>query len=233
MSLSTTLRAVLRRWYITIPGILLSLTIASVVFSHIPPKYTSSGIAVLERQHNPATANLTNPVLGGDGSMNTATLTLVQALDTPTVKAELGLMEGVDNFTVNNVGKAAIADGNDHPFLYITTQSSNPQKSAEIVADVISLAREKLTNRQATLQVKPQNQIKLESVVDATPPKAVMGTSFAVTGAVLILGIIITCIVACACDTIIIARQRQQTRRSASRVKENVDPRVSIPLRLS
>src|SRR5690349_9491698 len=106
MSLSTILRAVLRRWHIAIPGVLLSLIIGSTVFSSMPLKYTSSGIAVLVRQNNPTVTNLVNPVLGGDGSLNTATLTLVQALDTPAIKAGLGLKEGVDDFTVSNVGKA-------------------------------------------------------------------------------------------------------------------------------
>jgi capsular polysaccharide biosynthesis protein len=235
MSLSTTLRVVLRRWYITVPGVLLSLTMASMAFSLVPPKYTSSGIAVLVEQKNPATAtNFINPVLRGDGSLNTATLTLVQALDTPAVKAELGLRKGVDNFTIKNVGSAAIADGADHPFLYITTQSSNPQESVDIVADVMSMAREKLINLQTALHVAPQNQIKLESVVDATAPKAVMGTSFAAMGAALMLGIITTCIVACAWDGIIVARQKRQIHQSTSRAKENTDPQVkAIPLRLN
>jgi hypothetical protein len=96
MSLSTILRAALRRWYITAPGILLSLIIASTVFNYVPPKYTSSGIAVLVRQNNPTVPNTINPIVGSDGTFTTTTLTLMQTIDTPTVKAELGLKEGAD-----------------------------------------------------------------------------------------------------------------------------------------
>src|SRR5947209_16979348 len=154
MSLSTILRAAFRRWYIVAPGVLLSLIIASTVFSSTPAKYTSSGIAILVRQTNPMPANSINPALGNDGGFTTVTSTLVQALDTPAVKAGLGLREGVDNFTISNVGKAPSAD---HPFLYITTQSSSPQKSTQIVEDVIAAARQKLTELQDDFHVKPQN----------------------------------------------------------------------------
>jgi len=227
MILLTTLRAALHRWYITIPGVLLSLVIASTVFSSVPPKYTSSGIAVLIRPSNPTVTNSINPILGSDGTFTNTTLTLVQALDTPTVRAALGLDEdSVDNFTISNVIPGKAAASGDHPFLYITTQSSNPQKSTEIVADVITVTRQKLAELQNDSHVRPQNQIQLESVVDATPPKAVMYIGLAAAGAVLMLCIIATCIVACAWDTIIVARQRRQMRRFPSRVTEHGDPRV-------
>ncbi|HZS21245.1 MAG TPA: hypothetical protein VFA63_09665 [Pseudonocardiaceae bacterium] len=226
MSLSTILRAALRRWYIAAPGVLLSLVIASTVFNYVPPKYTSSGIAVLVRQNNPTVPNSINPIVGSDGTFTTATLTLMQAIDTPTVKAELGLRQGVDDFDISNVGKATAAGGGDHPFLYISTQSSNPQKSTEIVDDVIAAARQKLTDLQNDSNVRPQNQIKLESVVDATPPKAVMNIVYAATGGALLVCIAITCFVAYAWDTIVVAGQKRHIHRSASRAKQHADPRL-------
>jgi len=225
---------VLRRWYIVVPGIVLSLIIAGTVFNSIPPKYTSSGIAVLVRQNNPTTTSSVNPVLGVDGTMSAATSTLVQALDTPEVKAALGLRKGVDDFTINNVGKDTAVAGLDHPFLYIMTQSSNAQKSTEIVMDVVGIARQKLGTLQNDFHVRPQNQVKLESVVDATPPIAVMTTVYAMAGAVLMLGIVVTGILACVWDIIISTRQRRQVDRSTSRDEENVDPRVRArPRRIS
>lgn len=133
MNFSTIVRSALRRWYITTPGVLLSLLIATTIFSSMPPKYTSSGIAVLARQNNPTMTNFVNPILGTDGSLSTVTLTLVQALDTPEVKAQLGLRAGADDFKISNVGQATTAVTVDHPFIYITTQSTDAQKSAEIV----------------------------------------------------------------------------------------------------
>lgn len=227
MSLLTILRAALHRWYITIPGVLLSFIIASTVFSSMPPKYTSTGIAVLVRPDNPTPTSSINPVLGSDGTFTNTTMTLVQALDTPAVREALGLGEGgVDNFTITNVIPGKAAAGGDHPFIYVTAQSSNAQKSTEIVVDIITVARQKLTDLQNDSHVRPQNQIKLESVVNATPPKAVMYIVFAVAGAVLTLCIVATCIVACVWDIIAVARQRRHMHRSMSRAKEHADSRV-------
>ena len=234
MSLSAALQAVLRRWYITIPGVLLSLLIASTTFNLIPPRYTSSGTAVLVQQKSPTAANLENPVLGGSGSLDIATITLVQALGTPAIKEELGLTRRGDNLTINNVGAAAVAEGADHPFLYITAQTSSPQKSVEIVDDVMGMARQKLADIQAAVHVTPERQIKLETVVDATRPKAVVTTSYAVTGAALMLAIIVTCVVACTWDRIVLAQQKRRIRRSASPAKKNAAPHLgTIPLRLN
>ena len=226
MNFSTIVRAALHRWYITVPGVLLSLLIATTVLSSMPPKYTSSGIAVLVRQNNPTMTNFVNPILGTDGSLSTVTLTLVQALDTPEVKAQLGLREGADDFKISNVGQATTAVTIDHPFIYITTQSSDAQKSAEIVGGVIDVARQKLAELQTDFHVRPQNQIKLESIVDATPPKMIMYTVFAVAGAALMLGIVATFIVAYAWDKIIAVRQRQRTYESAPHAKKNTNCRA-------
>jgi capsular polysaccharide biosynthesis protein len=225
MDFSTVLRAVLRRWYITVPAALLSLIVAITVFNSMPPKYTSSGIAVLVRQNNPTPANFVNPVLGVDGSLTTTTLTLMQALDTPAVKAELGLREGADNFTVKNKAEVSEHSWGDNPFLYIETQSSDPQKSAEIVVAVMDSARQKLAELQNDYHVRSQNQIKLQSVVDATPPKVVRKISFAVGAAVLMLGLVVTCLVACAWDRIIIARQKRRVHRSKLHAIETAIPR--------
>ncbi|MDQ2792045.1 MAG: hypothetical protein M3Y73_20960 [Actinomycetota bacterium] len=126
------------------------------------------------------------------------------------------------------MGKSTAVAGADHPFLYITTQSSSPEKSTEIVADVMGVARQKLGELQNGFHVRPQNQIKVESVVDATPPKEVMNILFAVAGAVLVLGIVVTCIVAFAWDALIVTRERRHIHRSTSRAQENADPRAAI-----
>lgn len=221
MSLSTILRAVLRSWYVTVPGLLVSLAIAATAFSLIPTQYTSNGVAVLVQQKKPLPASSANPLLAGDGSLNTTNLTLVEALNTAAVKQQLGVADGgADSYSVTNVGSASVADGTDHPFLYITARSTDAQRSADIVASVLNQARRELSSRQTEVRVPQQNQIKLQSVVDATAPKAVLVTKFAVSGAALALGLIITCLVAC------IRYSRAVARNQA----EREEPQVTGPM---
>jgi hypothetical protein len=205
MTLSVILRAVRDKWYITLSGLLLSFVVAGVVFSLIPAQYSSTGVALLVQQKK--IANPSNPLLGADGGLNTTTLTLLSALNAPVVKEEIGLTDGIETFSVTNVDSAAVADGTDHPFLYVTSQSTNAQRSVDIVADVLSKARDELSSRQSAFRVAPQNQIKLESVVDATAPKTIVVKKFAVSGAVLSLAIIATCIAACVAHSAGLARQ--------------------------
>jgi capsular polysaccharide biosynthesis protein len=179
------------RWYITVPGLLLSLAIAGVAFSLFPPQYRSEGTAVLVQPKPPGLTSA-NPLLTFDASLNTTALIVVQALNAPEVAAELGLTAGRDTFTAKNAGSVAVSDGQQEPFISVTAQSGDPATSADIVVRVMDMAQRELVDRQNALNVSPRNAIKLQSVVDATPPKPVFSTSLAASAASLILGIIVT-----------------------------------------
>jgi capsular polysaccharide biosynthesis protein len=191
VTLSRTMRVLLVRWYITVPGLFLSLAIAGVAFSLVPPQYRSDGTAVLV-QPKPPGLNSANPLLTFDASLNTTALIVVQALNAPDVATELGLTAGKDTFTVKNEGSVAVGGGQQEPFISVTAQSPDPATSADIVVRVMGMARQELVDRQNALNVAARNAIRLQSVVDATPPKPVLGTSLAASAASLILGIIVT-----------------------------------------
>lgn len=213
MTLSNSIRAVVRRWYITVPGLLLSLVIAGIAFTLIPPQYTSSGIAVLVQPKEPGSKTY-NPLLNFNSSLNTTALIMQQALNTPEAAIELGLTPGEDSFTVKNIDSG----GSGQPFIDVTAQSSIAAKSADIVANVLDRARDQLADRQSGLHVSSQNVIRLENVVAATTPKVVPGVPLAVAGVALMLGLTITIFAAVALDRWIAARvMRRRSAMHASR----------------
>lgn len=226
MTLSSTVRTLLRRWYITVPGLMLSLAVAGITFSLIPPHYTSSGIAVLVQPKRPESLETANPLLAFNESVDTSALMLAEALNTPAVGYDLGLTPGTDTFTVKNVGSADVGGGIAQPFLYVTAQSSTPEKTADIVLDVMNMARRELADRQAALHVTRQNEISLESVVDVTTPKLAPGVSLAAAGAALALGIVVTIIVAYVLDGVLAGRRRRMDPFAALAL-EDIDPRVA------
>jgi hypothetical protein len=226
MTLSSTVRTLLRRWYITVPGLMLSLAVASITFSLIPPHYTSSGIAVLVQPKRPESLETANPLLAFNESVDTSALMLAEALNTPAVGYDLGLTAGTDAFTVKNVGSADVGGGIAQPFLYVTAQSSTPEKTADIVLDIMDMARRELADRQAALHVTRQNEISLESVVDVTTPKLARGMSLAAAGAALALGIVVTIIVAYVLDGVLAGRKRRLDPFTALAL-EDIDPRVA------
>lgn len=227
MTLSSTVRTLLRRWCITVPGIMLSLTIAGITFTLIPPHYTSSSIAVLVQPKRPELLNGANPLLAFNESVNTSALMLTEALNTPAIGYDLGLTPGTDTFTVKNVGSANTGGGTNQPFIYVTAQSSTPEKTADIVVDVMNRARQELADRQAALHVTRQNEISLQSVVDTTTPKLAPGLSLAAAGAALTLGLTMTIIVAYTRDGVL-ARQRRRADPFTPLALEDIVPRNAV-----
>lgn len=194
MTLRSTFRVLLLKWYITIPGLLLSLALAGATFVLAPPQYSSNAIAVLVQpkltgRDAPANAN---PLLNFDNSLSTTALILVQALDTPEAAASIGLYPGGDSYTIKDVGDVQVGDQIVQPFIYIKSEASTPDSAATIVDGVLDMAAQDLQDRQRSLKVLPQNYVKLNDVVAPSPPEPVLGIALGATGAALILGLIAT-----------------------------------------
>jgi capsular polysaccharide biosynthesis protein len=227
MTLSNTVRVLLIRWYITVPGLLLSLIIAGATFSLVPPQYTSSGVAVLVPPKKPeAGLSSANPLLNFNPSLNMTALVMIQGLNSPAVSTELGLTPGEDSFTVKNVNDASVDGKAGQPLIYVTAQSSIPEKSAAIVVSVVDMARQDLVDSQNDLRVSQRSGIRLVSVVAATPPKLVPGTRLVVSGVALMLGLIVTIIAACALSRFVLARRLGGRDALASRAVDDVDRKV-------
>jgi capsular polysaccharide biosynthesis protein len=198
------------RWYILVAGLLLSLILAAIAYSQIPPRYTSRGTAVL-LQPQQRRVNPDNPLLSFDKGQNTTASIVVQALSSPQVPAELGLT-GRETFSVKNSGGDGFINiGADQPFISVTAQSSEPTRSPEIVAQVMARAQQELANLQGALQVSKRNNLMLESIIDPTPAKRVLDGQMRALGAVLLVGIAITVTIAWAYDQIMSRRNRTAT----------------------
>ncbi|HTF51622.1 MAG TPA: hypothetical protein VK735_29600 [Pseudonocardia sp.] len=220
---------------------LISLVLASIVASLVPPVYTSTGIAVLvqPRQAGVKTAADANPLLNFDSSLSTTALIMVQSLDTPEVATQLGLtphalIPSGDTFTVKDVGNTNVGDQIVQPFIYITGQSSTAAGSADIVRRVQEFARQDLIERQRGLRVTQQNYIKLESVVDPTEPKPMIAITAGAAIGTFIIGAALTILVALMWEKIVSgARARRRDRVAQSGAEEDgVPQREDVPQRM-
>jgi uncharacterized protein involved in exopolysaccharide biosynthesis len=209
MRLSTILRALLRAWYLTFAGVLVSCVLAAGAYAVLPPQWTSTGTGLLVQARQP-TRGSDNPMLSGTGNVNTSTAALVETFSAPGAAAGLGLDPRTEKLTVKNVGTIAMADGADHPFLYITAQSATPQRSEQVVDQVLGLARASLAQSQEDVKVAPRYRITLRTVVPPTPAQPVLTTRLALTGAVFALGLVATCVAVCGLDAL---RARARRRR--------------------
>lgn len=212
MSLRKILRAITRRWYLSIPGTVLALVLGGIIYNLVPAQYTSTGIAVLV-QPKVLTGDRKNPLMSGGGSLNTETLTIVQALDAPGAGAGLGVVPGQDSFTVKNVGNSTLDAGSDHPFLYISSQSNNPVTASSIIAEVVTVARQELADEQAANHVVRPDRIQLQIVVPATEPQQVMIKKYTFAGAATALALLVVAGAACGFDLFAARRTRARRRR--------------------
>src|SRR5882757_9641396 len=214
MTFASTFRVLLARWYITIPGLLLSLALAGLTFLAVPPQYSSNAVAVLVQPKLHGKDPTTNPFLTFDSSLSTTALIIVQALDTPETAASIGLSPGGDSYTVKDVGTIDVGDQVVQPFIYIKSQASTEQAAVDIVNNVLDLASQDLLDRQKDNKVLPQNLIKLNDVVGTSPPKPVLGIALAAAGGALLLVLLATTLLAFRADKAA-ARRRAQAASDA------------------
>jgi hypothetical protein len=209
MTFASTFRVLLARWYITIPGLLLSLALAGLTFLAVPPQYSSNAVAVLVQPKLHGKDPTTNPFLTFDSSLSTTALIIVQALDTPETAASIGLSPGGDSYTVKDVGTIDVGDQVVQPFIYIKSQASTEQAAVDIVNNVLDLASQDLLDRQKDNKVLPQNLIKLNDVVGTSPPKPVLGIALAAAGGALLLVLLATTLLAFRADKAAAKRRAQ------------------------
>jgi hypothetical protein len=192
----------LRRWFLTVAGLLLAIMVAGLTYSLMPVDYTSSGTAVLVPPKRHVTNPVANPLIASDnGGLSTTASILVQGLDSPTVPASLGLTSR-ETFTVKSTGVPGAVDLSNQPFLYVSASSPSPERSEQIVASVLELGRQDLVDRQRGLRVATLDGIVLASVVDPTVAKADPALPVAAAGVALLLGVAATVTVVCVVDRV-------------------------------
>jgi hypothetical protein len=216
MTFGSTFRVLLARWYITIPGLLLSLALAGLTFVAVPPQYSSNAVAVLVQPKLHGKDPTTNPFLTFDSSLSTTALIIVQALDTPETAASIGLSPGGDSYTVKDVGTIDVGDQVVQPFIYIKSQASTEQAAVDIVNNVLDLASQDLLGRQKENKVLPQNLIKLNDVVGTSPAKPVLGIALAAAGGALLLVLLATTLLAFRADRAAAARRASAAEAAAA-----------------
>lgn len=229
MTFASTFRVLLARWYITIPGLLLSLALAGLTFLAVPPQYSSNAVAVLVQPKLHGKDPTTNPFLTFDSSLSTTALIIVQALDTPETAASIGLSPGGDSYTVKDVGTIDVGDQVVQPFIYIKSQASTEQAAVDIVNNVLDLASQDLLDRQKDNKVLPQNLIKLNDVVGTSPPKPVLGIALAAAGGALLLVLLATTLLAFRADKAAAKRRAQAASDAIAAAPDALTPDALTP----
>jgi hypothetical protein len=179
-----------KKWYLTLPGLLLSLVAASMAFTLVPSTYSSTGVAVLVQSQTPRPGG-TNPLVNFDPSLTTTTSIMVQVLNSPALLPAVSGLPG-SSFSVKNMGDASANNASVQPFIYFYAQSRSAVDSTSMISRLMDLARRDLIDRQRSLLVRPNKYLSLTNVVEATGPKYVVGSQIAATGVAFMTGMMAT-----------------------------------------
>jgi hypothetical protein len=188
-----------RRKLLIIP--LLGLTIALGVAGYFltPVHYVSSTTMVLVPPAVGGTLSrdptkpidLTNPMLNFSNNLKTASSILIQAINTPEVAAELGVVKhGPTQLTIDD-GRTnpKLLDSNG-PFIYVVGDSTSQAEAKDVVLRAQARLRQELVDRQKTLGAPPETYLTIVDVVAPTTAKVTRAQRIKIGGIAFVLSLV-------------------------------------------
>jgi hypothetical protein len=219
-----TVLVLFRRWYVTVPAFLLAIGVSLLVYSSVQIRYVSTAALVLTTPPTGGTLapepehgfGLTNPLLNFDHGLSMSASILIQALGTPEVAAELGMMPGGEtSYRVTNgsTNPELITSG---PFVFIAGESATAGAAQDVVRRVIDRAKIELANRQKELSAPPSTFITISEVVPPTTAEAQGGSRTRAAAAALAFGFIVSLTAGYAAESYASTRDRRRSKRPAA-----------------
>ncbi len=206
-----TILVLLRRWYVAVPVLLLSLGSAATIYASVPVRYQSHGVIVftspVSGPSDSASADQgdTNPLLAFDPSLEVAASIIAQSLNTPVYLEELLGPGGEDSVEISNKGG---------PFIAINAESADAQRAQALVTTVLERVGAALKTRQSELHAPPSTFIVVNPVVAPTAPEPQIGGKIRAAGAALVLGLAASLGSAYTVESIREGRRRRSARHN-------------------
>lgn len=221
MDVWKTILVLLRRWYVAVPVLLLSLGSAAAIYASVPVRYESQGVAVLTPPvagpgiSAGAAQGATNPMLSFNTSLEVAASVITQSLNTDAYLKEL----------VGPDGKDSIEISNKSGFITVTAESTAAARAQLLVTTMLTRVDEELITRQSALGAPPSTFIIANPVVAPTEPTPRIGSKVRAVGVAMILGLAASLGSAYLVESILEARRSRGVQQSAAR------PTMVYPLR--
>jgi hypothetical protein len=182
------LMVLLRRWYVALPALVISLGLSAAVYESVPAKYESRGtIMLLSSNSGPsaggtAKTGLTNPLLSIDGSLTLTSTALIQVVQSPEVAKDIYEHGGTANY---EVGDGRLGG----PFINVDATGGSPAEVLRTVKMVLDRTALELRNREVIYKAPPTTYIQIDNLVAPTEPKQLLGSKVRAAGAALALAL--------------------------------------------
>jgi hypothetical protein len=188
MDLAEIFRVMRRRWYVLLPGLLLTVALTVGAYVKVPVTYQSQSTVVLLNSQKATVAFDGNPYLSTQLSLNGMADSLSRNLNSDAAIAYLK-SEGATSTTV-----AKLADNALGPLLWLTTTGTDKRAVQADDKLLTTYAEERLNQFQTDQSVKPQAMIRMATIVPPQNPVAQTKTRYEYLIAAGLLGIVVSMI---------------------------------------
>ncbi|CAM5662610.1 hypothetical protein SAVIM338S_06814 [Streptomyces avidinii] len=166
MDLAEIWRVMCRRWYVLLPGLLLTAALVAGVYLLVPVEYRSQSTVTLLNSKKATVAFDGNPFLSTQASLTGMADGLARNLNSDDSKADLRSQGLTGEY------EAKIADNAQGPFMWLSVTGTRPAavlKSDEIFT---AYAEKRLQEFQAQQSVQPEAMIRMATIVPPQTPEA-------------------------------------------------------------
>lgn len=184
MDLAEIYRVMRRRWYVIVPGVLVTLALTVGVYLVVPTKYQSQSTVQLLNSEKGSKDTGDNPFLATSMSLTAMADTLSRTLGSDSSKADLKVKGVSDPYVV------MIADNASAPLLWITVTGTDPAKVLADDALITSYAKDRLAQLQLELRTPTNALIRMTTIVEPQTPVAQTKTKIEYLALVGIMGVV-------------------------------------------
>ncbi|WP_328788137.1 chain length determinant protein [Streptomyces sp. NBC_00273] len=166
MDLAEIWRVMRRRWYVLLPGLLITAALTAAVYLLVPVEYQSQSTVTLLNSKKATVAFDGNPFLSTQASLTGMADGLARNLNSDDAKADL------KSLGVTGVHEAKIADNALGPYMWLSvvgTDRAAVLKSDEILT---KYAEKRLLEFQTQQSVTPDAMIRMATIVPPQKPEA-------------------------------------------------------------
>ncbi|MCZ4123287.1 chain length determinant protein [Streptomyces sp. H39-S7] len=164
MDLAELCRVVRRRWYITLPGLLLTLALTAGAYWKSPVTYQSQSMVALLNSQQAARDFDGNPFLSTQASLTNVADSLARSLNSDGSAAELAA-QGVDG-----PYQAMLADNAQGPLLLLTVTGTDPGHVLTSSQALTAYAANRLKQFQVEQAVAPNAMIRMTTILPPNDP---------------------------------------------------------------
>ncbi|MFD9306489.1 chain length determinant protein [Streptomyces sp. NPDC060048] len=165
MDLAEIWRVMRRRWYVLLPGLLLTAALTAGVYLLVPVEYLSQSTVTLLNSKKATVAFDGNPFLSTQSSLTGMADGLARNLNSDDSKADLKAQGVTGEY------EAKIADNAQGPFMWLSVTGTDPDAVLKSDQVFTAYAEKRLQEFQSQQSVAPEAMIRMATIVPPQKPE--------------------------------------------------------------